>query len=107
MESGRFISCGDFTNLVDLVGTADAQDSWRLHIRQHSHVDPAPVYLCSLVGGGQGDSRQSACLIPVQQLGHFECLELHQPPGSGLHEVQHSGGGVRGLPWRLQTGEKL
>ena len=97
-----------FTNLVDLlVGTADARDIWRLHIRQHSRVDPAPVYLCSLVGGRQGDSRQSACLLQVQQLGHFEGLEPHQPPGSGLHEVQHPRGGVRGLPWRLQTGEKL
>ena len=96
-----------FTNLVDLLaGAADAQDIWRLHIRRHSHVDPAPVYLCSLVGGEQGDSRQSASLLQVQQLGYFEGLEPHQPPGSGLHEVQHPGGRVRGLPWRLQTGEK-
>ena len=96
-----------FTNLVDLLaGTADARDSWRLHIRQHSRVDPAPVYLCSLVGGGQGDSRQSACLLQVQQLGYFEGLEPRQPPGSGLHEVQHLGGKDRGLPWRIQTGEK-
>ena len=96
-----------FTNLVDLlIGAADTQDIWRLHIRRHSRVDPAPVYLYSLVGGGQGDSRQPACILQVQQLGHFGGLEPHQPPGSGLHEVQHPGGGVRGLPWRLQTGEK-
>ena len=68
---------------------------------------PAPVYLCSLVGGGQVDSRQSACHLQVQQLRYFESLEPHQPPSSGLHEVQHFGCGVRGLPWRLQTGEKL
>ena len=95
-----------FTNLVDLVGTADARDSWRLHFRQQSRVDPAPVYLHLLVGG-QGDSRQPACILQLQQLGYFEVLEPHQSPGSGLHEVQHPGGGVRGLPWRLQTGEKL
>ena len=65
-----------FTNLVDLLaGTADARDIWRLHIRRHSRVDPAPVYFCSLVGGGQGDSRQSAFLLQVQTL-YFFCYFL-------------------------------